>query len=164
MSVEGFYTVEEQRALVYEYLSVPHGSKARFLAERGLKKDRLLRWRRQVLADTLEQGLVPRAGVGLVSIEETAALKRLLEENKALRAQVAVADKKIAARDEELATQRRAVDALGKAIEILHLHGPDKISNNNNNNDGGTSGVNADANSETQVVLPSDQPSDRSGR
>ncbi len=132
MAVEDFYTVEEQRALVYEYITVPHGSKARFLAERGLKKDRFLRWRRQVLTDSLEQGLVPRAGVGLVSMEESTALKRVLKENQALRAQLAAADKKAAAHEAEIASHRRAVDALGKAIEILHPHGQDEISDHNN--------------------------------
>jgi hypothetical protein len=122
LAVEGFYSVEEQRALVYEYLQVPHGRKRQMLAERGVSLHRFRRWRSMVLADTLDHGLVPRDGVG-VSAEETAALKRLLAENEALRAE-------LAAREEDLAVQRRAVDALGKAIEILHQSGAIKNSSN----------------------------------
>ena len=126
MAVEGFYTVEEQRELVYEYLAVSHGSKGRFLIERGLSSRQLARWRSQVFAGSLERGLVPRGGA-VVSVDEAAALKRLLDENQALKEQLAARDAEhrqdLAALDEELATQRRVVDALGKAIEILHRSG-----------------------------------------
>lgn len=131
MPVEGVYSVEEQRALVYEYVSVPHGSKGRFVAERGLSERQLRRWRRQVFADTLEQGLVPRSG-GLVSVEESGALARVLAENRALREEIAaervVHARQLAERERELASQRRAVEALGKAIEILHPSGASKNS------------------------------------
>ena len=133
MSVEGFFTVEQQRELVYEYLGVRYGGKARFLVERGISQDRMRRWRSQVLADTLELGLVPRGG-GMGSVEESAGLKKLLDENRALRSQLAANDaehrQELAAKDEALETQRRAVDALGKAIEILHQSGERKNSKN----------------------------------
>lgn len=122
MEVEGFYSLEEQRALVYEYLRTPHGSKIRLLGERGVSRETFRRWRAMVVADTLEHGLVPRDG-GVVSAEETPGFKRLLAENEALRA-------KLAAREEDLAAQRRAVDALGKAIEILHQNDATKTSSN----------------------------------
>lgn len=131
MPVEGVFAVEEQRALVYEYLSVPYGSKGLFLAERGVTHSRLRRWRRQVFAGTLEQGLVPR-GSGVISLEEAEALKRLLEENQQLKERLAARDaehqQELSAKDDELAVQRRAVDALGKAIEILHRSGEGKSS------------------------------------
>lgn len=131
MPVEGFYTVEEQRELVYEYVAVPYGSKGRFLTERGVTSWQLRRWRRQVFAGSLEHGLVPRGGA-VVSVEEAAALKRLLDENQALKDQLAARDvehqQKLAVKDDELAIQRRAVDALGKAIEILHRSGDSKNS------------------------------------
>lgn len=131
MPVEGFYTAEEQRELVYEYLAAPYGSKGRFLIERGVSSWQLRRWRSQVFAGSLEHGLVPRGGA-VVSVEEAAALKKLLEENQALKEQLAARDvehqQKLAAKDDELATQRRAVDALGKAIEILHRSGDSKDS------------------------------------
>lgn len=133
MPVEGVYSVEEQRELVYEYLSVPHGGKGRFLAERGVSENRLRRWRAQVFADTLEHGLVPRVG-GMVSVDESGALARLLAENQALREQMAAQQaeyqRQVDERDEELACQRRTVDALGKAIEILHPSGASKNSGN----------------------------------
>lgn len=122
MAVEGFYSVEEQRALVYEYLRAPHGRKRELLVERGVSVHRFRRWRSMVLTDTLDHGLAPRDGV-IVSAEESAALKRLLAENEALRGE-------LAAREEDLAVQRRAVDALGKAIEILHQSGAIKSSSN----------------------------------
>lgn len=130
MPVEGVYSVEEQRALVYEYLSLPYGTKGQFLAEQGVSYKRFDRWRAQVLADTLNYGLVPRAG--MVSMADGGAVKRLLEENQKLREQLADRDvehqRELEARDEELARQRRAVDALGKAIEILHPSGASKNS------------------------------------
>ena len=131
MPIEGVYSVEEKRALVYEYLQVPHGRKGAFLESHGLKFGKFRRWRDQVFADTLEHGLVPRSG-GLMSVEESGALQRLLKENAALREELAARDTthehELAQRDEELARQRRAVDALGKAIEILHPSGDSKSS------------------------------------
>jgi transposase-like protein len=126
LPIEGVYTAEEQRQLVYEYLSVPFGSKGQFLAEHGVSATVLRRWRKLVFAGSVEHGLVPRGG-GVVSVEEVQALKKLLEENRALKEQLAGRDvehrQELAAKDEELAIQRRAVDALGKAIEILHRSG-----------------------------------------
>lgn len=133
MSVEGFFTVEQKHELVHEYLGLRYGAKARFLVERGISHDQMRRWRSQVLADTLELGLVPRGG-GMGSVEETAGLKKLLDENRAFREQLAANDaehrQKLAAKDQALETQRRAVDALGKAIEVLHQSGDSKNSTN----------------------------------
>jgi hypothetical protein len=131
LPVEGVYSVEEQRELVYQYLSVPYGGKGRFLAEHGVPYRRMRRWRAQVFAGTLEHGLVPRAE-GLVSVEESGALARLLAENRALREEIAAQkvehQRQLDEREEELGRQRRAVDALGKAIEILHPSGASKNS------------------------------------
>jgi hypothetical protein len=148
LPVEGVYSVEEQRALVYEYLSVPYGGKGRFLVERGLSYRRMRRWRAQVFAGTLEHGLVPRAG-GLVSVEESGALARLLAENQALREEMTAREaehqRQLVEREEELARQRRTVDALGKAIEILHPSGASK-------------------NSETDDAPPAQQPGQEPGQ
>lgn len=126
MPIEGIYTAEEQRELVYEYLLVPHGGKGQFLVERGVSSTVLRRWRKLVFAGSVEHGLVPRGGA-MVSVEETQAVKKLLEENQALKEQLACRgvdhQQELAAKDDELAIQRRAVDALGKAIEILHRSG-----------------------------------------
>ena len=125
------FTVEQKRALVYAYIATPYGSKTRFLQERGLGKEQMRIWRSQVFADTLELGLVPRGGF-MGSREESAALARLVRANEALQQQLAAQqarhEQAMADRDAEVATARRAVDALGKAIEILHRSGAGKSS------------------------------------
>ena len=109
------YSPDEKRALVLEHLMLPHGQKGKFLADRGLSRSRMSRWRSAYSAGTLEYGLVPR-GRNFVDKDEMAALRRLAAENDALKA-------KLAEKDEELQTQRRVSNALGKAIEILHQSG-----------------------------------------
>lgn len=123
MSVQRSFTVEQKRELVYAYIAQPYGTKTRFLQEQGLRKEQMRTWRSQVFADTLELGLVPRGGT-MVSTEESAALARLVRQNEALQEKLdttrAKHERALADKDAELATQRRVVDALGKAIEILH--------------------------------------------
>ncbi len=84
-----------------------------------------------MLADTLDHGLEPWTE-GRVDMDETSAVARLLQENAALREQIAARDaahqRELEQRDEELGRQRRAVDALGKAIELLHPSGDAKNS------------------------------------
>lgn len=121
MPVEGFFSIDEKRDLVHGYVCSSYGHKSQFLIDYGVTRSRMERWRKQVFAGTLELGLVPRTGGGVTSVEEVESLKRLLTENKALKDQ-------LAAKDAELAIQRRAVDALGKAIEILHPSDASKIS------------------------------------
>lgn len=120
MLVEGFFSVDEKRDLVHGYVCSSYGHKTQFLIDHGVTRSRMERWRKQVFAGTLELGLVPRVG-GVTSVEETESLKALLAENHALKDQ-------LAAKDAELAIQLRAVDALGKAIEILHPSDAGKIS------------------------------------
>ncbi|MGB3675996.1 MAG: hypothetical protein WA988_16310 [Candidatus Nanopelagicales bacterium] len=116
-------TAEQQREHVYAYVCVPHGSKARYLREHGLGPNDIRKWRAQVFAGSLELGLIPRGGQ-LVSTQESAALRRLLKENEVLRAQLAARDveheRVVATKDADLEVQRAAVNALGKAIELLH--------------------------------------------
>lgn len=71
-------TAEQQREHVYAYVCLPHGSKARYLREYGLGPNDIRKWRAQVFAGSLELGLIPRGGQ-LVSTQESAALRRLLE-------------------------------------------------------------------------------------
>lgn len=111
MPVYGFFSFDEKREFVHEYLSLPYGAKTPFLKEHDVSRGQVNRWRSQVFADTLEMDLVPRKG-GVAGVDDIAAVKRLRAENQALRDQ-------LVAKEEELASQRRAVDALGKAIEIL---------------------------------------------
>lgn len=131
MAVSKALTVEQKRELVYAYLARPHGSKAGFLDEQGVSQDQMRRWRSQVSADTLELGLVPRGG-SVVSVDESGALARLIKQNEALQerlqAQQAEHERVLTAKEAELDVQRRTVDALGKAIEILHHAGAGKSS------------------------------------
>lgn len=131
MPIEGVYSVDERRAFVYEYMLAPYGQKQKLLQARGVRDDQLRRWKRAVLADTLDHGLVPWTE-GRVDMDETSAVARLLQENAALREQIAARDaahqRELEQRDEELGRQRRAVDALGKAIELLHPSGDAKNS------------------------------------
>lgn len=131
MAVPKAFTAEQKRELVYVYLARPYGSKARFLDEQGVSEDQMRRWRCQVFADTLELGLVPRGG-SVVSVNESAALARLIKANEALQQrlqdQQAEHERVLIAKAAELAVQQRAVDALGKAIEILHRAGAGKSS------------------------------------
>jgi hypothetical protein len=131
MSVPTVLTIEQQREFVYAYIAQPYGSKTPFLHEQGVTSEQMRRWRMQVFAGTLELGLIPRGGQ-MVSREENAALARLVQEKRGLHEQLATQqvahELALAARDAELATQRRAVEALGKAIEILHHSSVGKIS------------------------------------
>ena len=131
MSVSKALTVEQKRELVYAYIARPFGSKTQFLQERGLSKEQMRSWRSQVFAGTLELGLIPRGGT-VVSMEESAALTRLIQEKQALQDRLEAAqaehERALAVKDAELAVAQRAVDALGKAIEILHHAGAGKSS------------------------------------
>lgn len=126
MPFEGCFTAAEKQALVLEYLAVPHGFKGQFLRERGLGPDRIRRWRRQVVAGSLEHGLVPREG-GMVGLEDVEALKSVLAENERLKKQLAAEqrahEKKLAAVEAEGEVHKRAAATLGKAIELLHQSG-----------------------------------------
>ena len=68
----------------------------------------------------------------MVNVEESAALARLIKQNKGLQqqldAQQAEHEQAIADKNAELAMHRRAVDALGKAIEFLRPDGAGKNS------------------------------------
>lgn len=131
MSVPKAWTAEQKREFVYEYVAQPYGGRAALLAERQVTKHEIRQWRAQVFAGTLELGLMPRGG-GMVNGEESAALARLVKEKQALQEQLealqAKHEKVLADKDAELDVQRRAVDALGKAIEILHHAGAGKSS------------------------------------
>lgn len=131
MTANKVFTPAQKRELVYAYLRLPHGSKGRFLADRGIKWHSMSRWRSQVFADTLELDLVPRGG-SVVNVEESAALARLIKQNEELQQQLddqaAEHERAIADKDEQLAIQRRTVNALGKAIEFLRPDGEGKNS------------------------------------
>lgn len=131
MTAHKVYTAEQKREFVYAYLRLPHGSKGKFLTDRGIKWHSMSRWRSQVFADTLEVDLVPRGG-SVVNVEESAALARLLKEKEVLQQQLeaerAEHEQQVADKEAELAVQRRTINALGKAIEFLRPDGEGKSS------------------------------------
>lgn len=131
MAVAKVFTDEQKRSLVFEYLDCAWGLKSQFRRDRGISTNQMRTWRLQVMADTLEVGLVPRGGVA-VAAEEAKAIARLAKEADKLREQLvrerAAHEKALAAKQAELGVQQRAVDALGKAIEILHRRGAGKTS------------------------------------
>lgn len=64
-----------------------------------------------MVTGALETGMIPRGGV-LVSVDENKELGRLHAENKRLRAELEKERANAQSKD-------RAIDALGKAIELL---------------------------------------------
>lgn len=105
------WTAEQKRDFVLRYVALPHGTKEAFAREAGVDSSRLARWRRQLAAGTLEQGLVPRGG-GLWRVDDNREVARLL-------AQVEELEGLLAKERAERASQARVIDALGKAIELL---------------------------------------------
>lgn len=106
-----FFTAAEKRDLVLEYLASPYGQRQQMLARRGVTPSAFRHLRRRVMAEALEQGLIPRGGVW-VSAEENKELARLHKENQQLRAQLKEANQRREA-------QEKVVEALGKAIGLL---------------------------------------------
>lgn len=117
------WTWQERHAHVLAYLGLGHGRKALYLGQHGISQWQIYRWRAQVVAGSLEQGLVPRGGV-MSSPEENREIARLVRLNEELQAQLAEQERaheaEVAARDSELAKRQVAVEALGKAIALLH--------------------------------------------
>lgn len=118
MSVR-YLAPDQKREHVLSYLGCGHGSKAAYLAEHGISAWQVRRWRKQLYAGTLEVGLVPREGA-LNDPEVNRELVRLRQENDRLREQVgeqSLRQEKLLA---DLDTAREVVEALGKAIALLH--------------------------------------------
>lgn len=115
-------TVEVRRELVLEYIRLPYGSKGAWLERRGVSSGQMHLWRRAFLAGTLEAGIFPRHGT-VITMEEEAAVVRLLHENQRLRDQLveqqARHERELKRRQADVAREQRAVAALGKAIELL---------------------------------------------
>lgn len=105
------WTVEQKREFVLRYTSLPQGTRSAFARGAGVDRGVIARWRRQLAAGTLEQGLVPREG-GLWPVEDNKEVARLV-------ARVSDLEKQLAKEKESTASQSRVIDALGKAIELL---------------------------------------------
>ena len=117
------FTVEQKRAHVLAYLAVPFGRKREYLREHGVSGNTLRRWRSQMYAGTLEVGLVPRGGF-MNDPDANRELSRMVEEVARLRQQLdeqqQAHDQALAAKQSEIDSAQQAVQALGKAIALLH--------------------------------------------
>lgn len=122
-------TPEQKRDHVIAYLSRPHGTKGRYLAQHNLSASTIATWRRGLADGDLERGLIPRqtGRMTFKEVRENIALRAQLEEMQAkLDASEARNNSsdttiaKLKKNNEELHT---AIDALGKAIAIMHKDG-----------------------------------------
>lgn len=115
MTVSVGLTAAEIREFVHEYLVLPYGRKAPWLAERGIGRAQMRRWRDTVFEGDLERGLVPREGsaMGMTPSQRAALEKERAREHAEYEAEVA----RLTARVRELEGTN---DALGKAIGLLH--------------------------------------------
>jgi len=115
VSVLSGFSVDEVVELVHEFEVQRYGTRGVWLAERGIAKSRMYRWRQAVFSGDLDRGLIPRQGS---SMDVPPGKRRALAASRA---------KEIAAHDAEVARLQARVkeleevnDALGKAIGLLH--------------------------------------------
>lgn len=92
------FTAVEKRGFVLEYLDLPHGTKAKWLAEQQFSPNTFKHWRLAYLGGSLDHGLVPRnaetvtnSGHRLRQLErdlelKQAELERIREQNDKLQA------------------------------------------------------------------------------
>jgi hypothetical protein len=115
MSISAGFTAEEIREFVLEYQALPQGQKGPWLVERGVRYERLRRWRDAVFEGDLDRGLIPREGSAMTvpPSKRTALEKARARERAAQEAEVA----RLTARVRELEGTN---EALGKAIGLLH--------------------------------------------
>jgi hypothetical protein len=136
LSIGVGFTASEICELVFEYQGLAHGSKGRWLAERGLTRWRLGRWRASLFDGDLDRGLIPRQGsaVSRSREEQTAIARRRAAEQAAHAAEV----ERLNARIREL---EHANGALGKAIGLLrerNEHEPADTPTSNDRSDSST--------------------------
>lgn len=102
------FSAEDRRRLVLEYLEQPHGLKAAFLGANQVGHDQFRRWRAALADGDLDTDQVPRK-TGVMTRRDAAEVRRLQAEVDRLSAQ--------------LAAEHKVVDALGKAISVMHALG-----------------------------------------
>ena len=115
MSITPGFTSEEIRKFVQEYVLTPFGKKATWLAQYGISRDTISRWRLAVFEGDLDRGLIPREGsVMTISPGERSALERIRATESSKH------DKEIAKLNARIRELEEVSAALGKAIGLLH--------------------------------------------
>ena len=125
MSISPGFTTAEIREFVHEYHGLPYGRKCAWLAERGVSRHTLTRWRDAVYEGDLDRGLIPREGSPMTVPpgKRTALEKARVAEHAAHAAEVA----RLSARVHELEDTNAA---LGKAIGLLHAMSEEEPADN----------------------------------
>lgn len=115
MSIGAGFSSAEIVELVFAFEALPYGRKQRWLAEQGISRRRLARWRQAVYAGDLDLGLIPREGdpMDVPSGKRRAVSAQRAKEQAEHGAEVA----RLQARVKELEDVNAA---LGKAIGLLH--------------------------------------------
>lgn len=101
-------TVEEKRRLALAYIESRHGTKGAFLEENRIADWQMRRWVAALADGDLDGDVVPRQ-TGEMTREDAAEVRRL--------------QARIAKLETELDSERKVVDALGKAISVMHSLG-----------------------------------------
>jgi hypothetical protein len=115
VSITPGFTAAEIRELVHEYQLVPHGQKAAWLRERGIRYAHVIKWRKAVFGGNLDRGLVPRQARGMTLPPKQRT--ELAKQRAAERAEHEAETERLQARIRELEETNAA---LGKAIGLLH--------------------------------------------
>ena len=115
MSITPGFTSLEIREFVHDYQLERHGQKAAWLAQHGISKETIRRWRLAVFEGDLDRGLIPREGsLMTISPSERSALERIRA------AELSKHDKEIAKLNARIRELEDVSTALGKAIGLLH--------------------------------------------
>lgn len=144
-------TAEEKREHVLAYFSRPHGTKTTYLTEHGISSRAIHRWKQALADGNIEQGLIPRQ-TGSMTTDDVREIVALREQIEQLKTQLTDAQDHVSSVNQQLRDKardsaadldrvrggyehrlaqsqkqqeelRQAIDALGKAIALMHSDG-----------------------------------------
>ena len=101
-------SAEDRRRLALAYVESRHGTKGAFLEEHKIADWQMRRWVAALADGDLDGNVIPRQ-TGEMTREDAAEVRRL--------------QARIAKLETELDSERKVVDALGKAISVMHSLG-----------------------------------------
>ena len=101
-------SVQERRRLALEYVESRHGTKRAFLEEHKIADWQMRRWVAAWADGDLDGDVIPRH-TGEMTRKDAAEVRRM--------------QARIAKLEAELDSERKVVDALGKAISVMHAFG-----------------------------------------